>query len=228
MKRIIRLLYILGLTISPVVSFILWYSLFSAVMSWIGVNKNLTDKAEVPIYILTNGVHTDIVVPTVNEQMDWRTIFPPANTRAKDSTLQFTAIGWGDKGFYLNTPTWAELKFSTAFKAAFGLSNSALHVTYYASMQESSTCRQIYISKKNYQRLISFIKSSAVLQKDNTYKFIATNATYGANDAFYDAHGRYNFFKTCNTWANTALKAANQKAALWTPLDKGIFYHYSS
>ncbi|MFP3836064.1 DUF2459 domain-containing protein, partial [Chryseobacterium sp. SIMBA_028] len=46
------------------------------------------------------------------------------------------------------------------------------------------------------------------------------------NDAFYDAKGTYSFFYTCNTWANNALKAAGQKAALWTPSDFGIFQHY--
>lgn len=227
MKLIIRLLSILGLIIAPILSFILWYGLFSVVMSWISVNQHQSQQAEVPIYILTNGVHTDIVVPTVSDQMDWRTVFSPLNTEAKDSSLAYTAIGWGDKGFYLNTPTWADLKFSTAFNAAFGLSQSALHVTYYASMKEDSNCKQILISKKNYARLINFIKSTVVLQKDNTYSYIQTNSNYGVNDAFYDAHGRYHFFKTCNSWANTALQKANQKAALWTPLDKGIFLHYN-
>jgi hypothetical protein len=50
--------------------------------------------------------------------------------------------------------------------------------------------------------------------------------SYGKHAAFYEAKGSYNLFYTCNTWANQALKAANQKAALWTVLDKGIFYHY--
>ncbi len=46
------------------------------------------------------------------------------------------------------------------------------------------------------------------------------------DDAFYEAKGSYSFMKTCNTWANSALKSAGQKAALWTPSDKGIFRHY--
>jgi hypothetical protein len=43
---------------------------------------------------------------------------------------------------------------------------------------------------------------------------------------FYNAKGRYSLFYTCNTWANQALKSANQKAALWTIFDFGIFQHY--
>ena len=50
--------------------------------------------------------------------------------------------------------------------------------------------------------------------------------SYGQKDAFYEAKGSYSLFYTCNTWANNALKAANQKASLWTVYDKGIFCHY--
>ena len=52
-----------------------------------------------------------------------------------DDFLQIS-IGWGDKGFYLDTPTWAELKLSTALIAGFGLGNAALHITYYDEIAE--------------------------------------------------------------------------------------------
>ena len=55
---------------------------------------------------------------------------------------------------------------------------------------------------------------------------IETDAVYGNHDIFYEAKGSYNLFYTCNTWTNSALKAANQKASLWTVYDKGILYHY--
>jgi hypothetical protein len=49
---------------------------------------------------------------------------------------------------------------------------------------------------------------------------------YGTDDAFYEAKGAYDLFNTCNTWANGALKACDQKACWWTPTDKGIFHQY--
>jgi hypothetical protein len=49
---------------------------------------------------------------------------------------------------------------------------------------------------------------------------------YGDNDAFYEAIGSYNLFKTCNTWTNNALKSCGQKACFWTPFESGIFYQY--
>jgi len=57
-------------------------------------------------------------IPTQNEFIDWTTKVSPDDTKGKKKG-DWLAFGWGDKGFYLNTPTWADLKFSTAVKAAF-------------------------------------------------------------------------------------------------------------
>jgi len=183
-------------------------------------------KKEIPIYIYTNSVHTDIVMPVKNELHDWSSKIPFTNTKSGKSDFQYVGIGWGDKGFYLDTPTWADLKFSTAFKAAFWLSESAMHCTYYKKMKEGDDCKMIMISKNQYKHLVQFVESKFDTDTDGNYILIPTNAVYGENDAFYDAKGRYSFLDTCNTWANNALKAAGQKAALWTPTDYGIFLHY--
>ena len=136
-------------------------------------------------------------------------------------------MGWGDKGFYLNTPTWADLKFSTAFKAATALSTSAMHTTYYQTMEENDECVKIEISKQQYTTLIQYIKSSLQKDPENNFIHIPTNAVYGTTDAFYEANGKYSLFKTCNSWTNSALKISGQKACVWTGLDSPIFEKYS-
>lgn len=182
-------------------------------------------KEDVAIYIKSNGAHTDIVVPIKTEYKDWSEKLKFENIPSKDSTMQFVGLGWGDKGFYLNTPEWSDLKFSTAFNAAFYLGNSAMHATFYKQIKENENCIKINISKEEYQKLIAYIEDS--FQVDAEGNPILINATtYGQNDSFYEAHRRYSFFYTCNTWANNALKNADQKAALWSPTDTGIFRHY--
>jgi uncharacterized protein (TIGR02117 family) len=136
------------------------------------------------------------------------------------------ALGWGDKGFYLNTPTWGDLTFKTAFNALFGLSTSALHTTYLDTIKESSTCKKICMSTKEYALLVRYIQNSIRKTKKGTSIFIPTNAVYGTNDAFYEAKGSYHLFSTCNTWTNRALKYSNKKACLWTPFDTGILNQY--
>ncbi|WP_066440839.1 TIGR02117 family protein [Chryseobacterium sp. CCH4-E10] len=222
-----KMLFIILKTLGILVGIIVVYIALGYFLPFIEVAaKDDGEKKEIPIYIYTNGVHTDIVMPIKNELHDWSSEIPFNNTKSKRSDYRYVGIGWGDKGFYLDTPTWADLKFSTAFKAAFWLSESAMHCTYYLEMREGEDCKMIMISKNQYLQLVKFVDNKFDKDPDGKNILIPTKAVYGDNDAFYDAKGRYSFLDTCNTWANNALKAAGQKAALWTPTDYGIFLHY--
>ena len=207
-------------------AFFVLYIIGTLVLPLFSVNsEDENPKEDVVIYIKSNGVHTDIVVPIKTEYKDWSEKLKFDHIPSKDSTMQFVGLGWGDKGFYLNTPEWSDLKFSTAFNAAFYLGTSAMHATFYKQIKEDEDCIKINISKEEYQKLIAYIEDS--FQVDAEGNPILINATtYGQNDSFYEAHRRYSFFYTCNTWANNALKNADQKAALWSPTDTGIFRHY--
>lgn len=221
-----RLLIKIAKGIGIVLGAILLYILCAILLPYIEVSEDKTnDPKDYTIYILTNGVHTDLVLPIKNDVYDWTTFVSPNDTKSKDQNFNYLAVGWGDKGFYLDTPTWADLKASTAFKAAFWLSDSAMHCTFYKDMKEGDDCKKISLTKKQYTDLLSFIKSKFDVQADRP-KLIVTDAVYGTNDAFYDAVGSYSFLNTCNTWSNDALKASGQKAAFWTATDKGIFQHY--
>lgn len=205
---------------------ILLYVIVAYLLSKITIEKEADTKPEVKIFILTNGVHTDIVMPTISEQMDWSQQIQFKNTQAADSTYNYIAMGWGDKGFYLETPEWSDLKASVALKAVSGLSTTAIHATYYKQMKLGNDCKSMRISKEQYQRLITYITNS--FQKDASGNFIPiiTDANYGKTDAFYEANGSYSIFKTCNSWTNSALKACGQKCCLWTATDSGIFSKY--
>lgn len=216
----------LGWTLFGIFTFLALYTTSVLIISKITVNSDVTEvneKDAIPIYILSNGVHTDIVVPLVNEVKDWRKEIQFSQTQANDTLATFVAFGWGDKGFYLYTPEWSDLKASTALKAVFGVSPSAMHTTFFKQLKEGEGCKRILVSKENYQKLVVYISESF---NNPTNPEWIKGYSYGSKDAFYEAKGSYSLFYTCNTWANCALKAANQKASLWTVYDKGIFCHY--
>lgn len=225
-KVLNRSLKITGKTLLGIVSFLIVYALAAFVCSRITIDKEKDTKGEVAIYIKTNGVHTDIVVPVRSELMDWSKEVKYEFTSCKDTNYKYLALGWGDKGFYLQTPEWADLKFSVAFNAAFGLSSSAMHATFYRKIQEGESCRKINISAEQYARLIKYVSGSFKRDENGHFMHISTNANYGISDAFYEAKGRYSLFYTCNTWANSVLKACGQKSCLWTIFDTGIFAQY--
>ncbi|OHT45490.1 TIGR02117 family protein [Flavobacterium tructae] len=216
----------LGWTLFGIFTFLALYVTAVLLISRITVNSTINkidEQNAIPIYILSNGVHTDIVVPIVSEVKDWRKEIQFDQTESNDTLAKFVAFGWGDKGFYLDTPEWSDLKASTALKAIFGVSSSAMHTTFFKQLREGEDCKRILVSKENYQKLVNYISES--FNNPENPEWIEGHS-YGKKDAFYEAKGSYSLFYTCNTWANCALKAANQKASLWTIYDKGIFYHY--
>jgi uncharacterized protein (TIGR02117 family) len=226
-KKIKKILRILLRTVLFVAGFFVLYVLAGLTIPYISVNKNAAQNGAdgYEMYILSNGVHTDLVVPLRTEVKDWTKALSFENTVSKDTAMHYVGFGWGDKGFYLNTPTWADLKTSTAFNAMFGLSTSAMHVTFHRQLVQGKLCRKTWVNKADYQKLVSFIEQS--FQRDANGKFMYISGyAYGQDDGFYEAHRVYNLFYTCNTWANTGLKKANMKACLWTPLDKGILRLY--
>ncbi|WP_256010133.1 TIGR02117 family protein [Desertivirga xinjiangensis] len=225
MKKIVKIFLS---SVLCIILLVLVYAGSAYVLSRVGTSREASGSNDVAIYILTNDVHTDVAVPIKSPYKDWSREIKFLNTLKKDTAFKYVAMGWGDKGFYLETPTWEDLKASTAFKAAFSLSTSAIHTTFYKTLKEDNTCVKIDISAHQYQRLVTYIENSFKRDPKGHFMFIPTTANYGNDDAFYDAVGSYSLFHTCNTWANNALKSCGQKASFWTPFDTGIFYQYKN
>jgi uncharacterized protein (TIGR02117 family) len=199
------------------------YFLVAEIFSGIIVNKNRDQPKEMAIYIATNGFHTDIIVPVKTETVDWSQKIKFSDTKGKDSNQGFVAVGWGNRDFFINIPSWAEVKLSIAVKAVLGIGPCAMHATYYKSVYEDESCRKIELSKSQYIDLSDFIESYFVKDSLGNFVNIPTPNTYGNNDAFYEAKGRFTPFFTCNTWTNSALKSSGLRSCLWTPFQSGIF-----
>jgi uncharacterized protein (TIGR02117 family) len=217
---------IVGLSIGLFLSVVLFYLVISVVLSIIPVNKVNARNTGIPIYVISNGVHTELVLPIKQGSIDWSEKVRFENTAGRDTNMNYVAFGWGHKGFYLNTPHWSDLKFNIAFNSAFGLGESAMHVTFYHSASFGNNSIKIYLNQSQYLKLAHFISSSFKENELGAFEVINTDMVYGNNDTFYEGVGRFSMFKTCNTWTNSGLKACNQRACLWTPFDKGIFYQY--
>jgi len=208
------------------VIFLIFYFGVEFILSSITCKGDKGAPREMYIYLQTNGVHTDLVLPTKNKILNWNKLIDINTTKAKDTTAKFVAIGWGDKGFYLETPSWAELKLSTAAKAAFGLSSTAMHCTFYTKLVETEDRKKIFLSYKQYKRLLKFILESFEWTDSEETVLVNTKVRYDEYDTFYEATGRYSLFKTCNTWTNQALKRAGVPSAFWAAFESRVMKKY--
>ncbi|MDR2221636.1 MAG: TIGR02117 family protein [Flavobacteriaceae bacterium] len=202
--------------------FIILYIVLFTILSTITIDNRKIVKADhnIPIYLSTNGVHTDFILPVSNSVVNWE---QELGEQYKD--IVWLGFGWGDRGFYIDTPEWKDLKAGTAINALFGLGQSAMHVTQYKNIRTDKDCIMLYLSNSEYDLLVNYIKQS--FNRDIANKPIEVHAAgYSTYDRFYEAVGNYSMFYTCNSWANQGLKKAGQPAALWTLTDWGIFRNY--
>ncbi len=196
---------------------VILYLGLAALLSYWGTSpKKLNCSTDQLVHISSNGMHIDLIMPTAVLPSDFVSHLSPK------PTTQYYAIGWGDKGFYLDTPTWAELKASTAMTAMLMKSPTAMHVTQFQELQDHwvpiQVCReQITILNKH---ITSTFESDA-----NGHPIEIMGAGYTPDDRFYEAHGNYTGIKTCNIWVSQGLKKASIKTSRWSPFVFGILHH---
>lgn len=179
--------------------------------------KNNSDVNNHIIYLNTNGIHLDIIIP--KQHLDvilTQQLYATEN----DSYLSF---GWGDENFYINTPTWGDLTFKNACSALFLKITTLMHVTRYKNRE--ATWVAVAVSATELKLLNQYILESFKLNTQGNI-IILPHVSYTQTDNFYKAQGSYSCFKTCNTWVNKGFKTAGLKACLWTPFDFGLLNKY--
>jgi uncharacterized protein (TIGR02117 family) len=211
--------------VSGFAAFIACYFLVLLVLSHVGVNSCPVNGNDVMIYLTTDEIHTDLVLPANTKLFNWNACLgkkelPPG------SPAPYLAFGWGDKAFYLETPGFADLKLNVALKAGFGLTPSAIHIARCREPIIDAHTIPLQLTTGEYQNLIAYLTGSFKTGAYGHLISINTPSNYPAGDLFFEANRHYSIFYTCNTWANNALKSCGQKACVWTVFYNGIFNQY--
>jgi uncharacterized protein (TIGR02117 family) len=180
-----------------------------------------TDWAEAgagtDIIVHDNGIHTSIILPNSDQTAPPR--FDGDVFLADRARYPWVAIGWGDREFYLNTPTWAELSPRVGVTALIGSGQSLIHEDRLEHLNLEGEMRRVRLSDAELQRLLAHI---------NAMRTQTVIAGYGADDRFFEAKGSegYSILYTCNNWVADALHAAGVQTGRWTPLPFGVMWWY--
>ncbi len=202
---------------------------------WLG-NQTVNDDFRptpngIKIFVISNGVHTDIVVPTVTDQIDWTEFLDP-NTfqpQPETETPAYIAFGWGDRGLYEDVPEWSDLTASIAFRSMLLPTSSAVHVSYFElGVKEGPNSIPIEISTEQYQILIDGFMASFILDSDGQPQSLNCCFYPHLKDQFYASPSYYHLFETCNMWTNRLLKDAGIPTARWAPQQENIMVHLRS
>ena len=174
----------------------------------------------VTIFVRSNEIHTDLVLPVACDDpaIDWRGRFPPQHFARDVRQDRFVAVGWGNRAFYVETPTWADFNLSKAAAALFWPSDTVLHVEYLYDAAAGDDFHEVRLTREQYADLARFVESSIATPAGDGAAEPATTITYGTSDRFYVATGRYHLFNTCNQWTGRGLASAGVPVGIWTPL----------
>jgi len=169
------------------------------------------------ILVIDNPIHTDIALPVDQAVVERFAALAGSGLPLHDPGAEHLVFGWGSRAFYIETPTWSDLKPGPLL-AAFTLDSSVMHVSVAGALDQSGgSWRGFDLTESEFGRLMNFIERSF-----GETPTLISGAGYGDNDQFFEAEGRFNALVGCNTWAAAALRAAGLRTGWWNPLPQAL------
>ncbi|MGX9573872.1 TIGR02117 family protein [Mesorhizobium sp. f-mel] len=172
------------------------------------------------ILVLKNPIHTDIAVPVDDDVRKRFHFLVDGGIPADMAGVRYIVFGWGGRAFYLETPTWSELKAVPVMKA-LTLDASVMHINVAGNVVEPHPdVAGFDISEERFAALLDFITAS--FQQGPNGPIPVENAAYSRFDRFYEANGHFNALVGCNTWTAAALRIAGLRTGWWNPLPASL------
>jgi uncharacterized protein (TIGR02117 family) len=215
----------LGKVLAAILAGIVLAVVLFALAGWIGssIPRNGDWREPAPstpgtveIMVGTNGVHTELVLPLVTPEKDWRPVFPASDLPVPREDATHVAVSWGEREVFLNTPTWWDLSPMTVLRIVGIGGDGLIHVAHYVRPAPSGDNRPLMLSHAEYARLVAAIERS--LPQGERVRYDG----YGPQDVFYEAPGHYTASNTCNQWTSNMLAAAGVETGWWTPFAGGV------
>lgn len=206
---------------AAIAAFVLLYFLAALAGSLLPANAGWKPPGRgVLIYVTTNGVHTGLVLPKHNAIKDWRGLIRPEHLQdPRYGASSHLLFGWGERRFYLETPSWSDLDPAVAAGALIYGRRTLLHVDHVHDPRPGPDMRPLMISPAQYRRLVRRIERQ--FQLDRSGRALPLRG-YGPDDVFYEARGSYNLIRTCNAWTGNHLRAIGVRVGRWTPFSQSV------
>lgn len=169
------------------------------------------------ILVLSNPIHTDIVLPATPAVLDSLSFVSKGGLELDYPGVEWIIIGWGSRAFYIETPTWGDLKPGPVF-SALTWDRSVMHVQRAGAIPlDQEFVQSAELAPAQFELLLDAIQASFQASEISSPQAIQ-GAAYGPHDIFFPANGGFNALMGCNTWTARMLRVAGIRTGLWTPL----------
>jgi uncharacterized protein (TIGR02117 family) len=181
-----------------------------------------TEPCEFTVYVSSDGFHTNFFVPVETTAYRWQEQLNLNQVGGDAQTFRYLQFGWGDRGFFVETPTWEQVSATNALRALFAPNNaSAMFVKGHSKPPDPAygTVKCLRLGKTDYLALMIFINNS-FQRNGQAEQRLASGQDQ--QSSFYAAYGSYSILNTCNTWTADGLRVANVNTPLWDGLAQPI------
>jgi uncharacterized protein (TIGR02117 family) len=169
------------------------------------------------VLILSSAIHTDIALPLTAEIAERFGFMAEHGLDPAMDGAAYVVAGWGGRSFYIETPTWADLKPGPVFKA-LTIDRSVMHMALIGPVDPFHPDVIAFdLDAEAFERLVDAVYASFEAS-DETGPVLIAGAQYGKFDRFYEARGVFNAVAGCNLWTARMLRAAGLRVGWWTPL----------
>ena len=170
------------------------------------------------ILMISNPIHTDIAIPATKDVLQVFGFLGESGLPTDSPQLKWLVFGWGGRAFYLETPTWSELKLVPVLKA-LTIDRSAMHAELAGELDRAlPNIKSIKMSAGQFKKVVADLAASFAEAEPKAIE----NAGYGQYDRFYEAKGGFNILFGCNTWASAILRDAGLQTGVWNPLPQSL------
>jgi uncharacterized protein (TIGR02117 family) len=170
------------------------------------------------VYLRSNGIHVDIVMPARAQGLDWRPLLPARHFHDAPEDARWFGFGAGERRVYLETPTWGHLTPGTLWAALTG-GDQILHVD--RTVHPGADLYAVRLRPEEYRRLWA-----AVRAEFNGPPQRIDSPGYGPDDAFFEGRGKATALHTCNNWVAEKLRLAGVETSVWSPFAQGLLWRY--
>jgi len=167
----------------------------------------------VEIRVSASLAHTELILPVAAAGHDWRALVPPEAVGDGRAFVSHLSFSWGEREFFLATPTWDAFQWRLGLRALFAARESLVHV-YRLDVAPERWAPEgvtIRLTAEQYRRLVAGIEREFA-------RPVTGVPGYGADDGFFEGVSRYGLVHSCNQWAGNRLAEGGVRVGRWTPV----------
>jgi uncharacterized protein (TIGR02117 family) len=175
------------------------------------------------VLLVANAIHTDIAFPADPDILDRFGFLAEDGLPLDAPELAWLVIGWGGRAFYLETPTWADLK-PVPLARALTLDRAVIHAALGGAIAlPMEGVVVLDVDDRELGAMIDEVLETLVRDPQGRPEVIA-DAGYGEFDRFYEAKGWFNVLIGCNLWTSRVLREGGFRTGWWNPLPISLLW----